>query len=153
MQVLALLSFSVAWLRGGHAERFAVAVLLGDYALTRMTVGMTGTHELVGLSELVVAVIFAWMAFRSQRWWALVASGALMLCVLVFVLEWTRPDLPRYAAISARWGLWYVIHLSLLAGVAERWLAGEPAVSRTRQWRRRSPPLQTGGAASSRSTS
>ena len=153
MHVLAPLSFSLAWLRGGHTERFAVAVLLGDYALTRMTAEMTGTHELVGLSEFVVAMIFAWMALRSARWWALVASGALMLCVLVFVLERTNPDLPRYAAISARWGLWYVIHLSLLAGVAERWLAGEPAVSRTRRWRRRSPGRQTGGPEPSRSIS
>jgi hypothetical protein len=124
-----------------------VAVLFFDYALTRITAGMAGTHELVGISELVVAVIFAWIAFRSDRWWTLIASGALMLCVLVFILEWANPDLPRYAAISARWGLWYLIHLSMLAGVTERWLAGEPAVSGTTQWRRPSPGRRTGGAA------
>ena len=126
-----------AWLRGGHTERFAVAVLFCDYALTRMTTGMAGAHELVAVSEIVLAVIFAWIAFTSERWWTLVASGALMLCVLVFVLEWTNPDVSLYAAISARWGLWYLIHLSLLAGVAERWLAGEQAVSDERTWRPR----------------
>lgn len=137
--ILAWVSFVVGWLRGGHIERFAVAVLFCDYALTRMTTGMAGAHELVAASEFVLAVIFAWLAFRSDRWWALVASGALMLCVLVFLLEWTNPDLPRDAAISARSGLWFVIPLSLLAGVAERWLAGEPAASDAAVWRRRIP--------------
>lgn len=131
------MSFVVAWLWGGHTERFAVAVLFCDYALTRMTDGMTGAHELVAVSEFALAVIFAWLAFTSERWWTLVASGALMLCVLVFLLEWTNPELPRLAAISARSGLWFVIPLSLLAGVAERWLAGEQAVSDHRRWRSR----------------
>jgi len=135
--ILAWVSFVTAWLRGGHTERFAVAVLFCDYALTRMTTGMAGAHELVAVSESVLAVIIAWLAFRSDRWWTLVAAGALMLCVLVFVLEWTNPDLPRNAAISARSGLWFVIPLSLLAGVVERWLAGERAVSDTAVWRRR----------------
>ena len=136
---LVWVSFVVAWLRGGHPERFAVAVLFCDYALTRMTTGMAGAHELVAVSEFLLAVIFAWMAFTSKRWWTLAASGALLLCLLVFVLEWTNPDLQRYAAISARSGLWYLIHLSLLAGVAERWLAGERAVSEERLWKRRRP--------------
>jgi len=129
-------SFVAAWLWGGHTECFAVVVLFCDYALTRMTTGMAGGHELVAVSEFVLAVIFAWLAFRSDRSWALVASGALILCVLVFVLEWTNPDLRRYAAISARSGLWFIIPLSLLAGVAERWLSGEPAVSDAAAWRR-----------------
>lgn len=137
--ILAWVSFAVGWWRGGHVERFAVAALFCDYALTRMTTGMTGAHELVAASEFVLAVIFTWLAFRSDRWWTLVASGALTLCVFVFVLETTNPDLPRYAAISARMGLWFLIPLSLLAGVVERWLSGEPAVSDATTWRRRIP--------------
>ncbi len=130
VQVLVWVSFAFAWLRGGHTERLAVAVLFWDYALTRAVSGMPGGHDVIGGSEIVVATIFAWLAFRSERWWVLVAFAALMLCVLVFVLEWTGPGLSEYAGISARGGLWFVIHLALVAGVAERWLAGEGAVSR-----------------------
>jgi len=81
-------------------------VLFWDYALGRWASGMARGHDLVGVSEIVVALIFAWIALRSERWWVLVAAAALTLCVLVFLLEWTRPSLSEYAAISARLGLW-----------------------------------------------
>lgn len=122
-------------MRGGHPERLAVGVLFWDYVLGRSTSGMPGGHDLVGISEIVVALIFVWIAFKSERWWLFVACAALTLCALVFLLEWTHPNLSEYAAISARLGLWFVIHLALLAGVAERWLAGEVAVSSRSIWR------------------
>lgn len=130
------MALPIGWWRGGHTERFAVAVLIWDAALTRVTGGMPGGHELVAASEFAVAVVFVGLAIRSQRWWTLVAAAGLVLCVLVFILEWTTPGLSRYAAISARLGLWGLILLSLLAGVAERWLAGEPPVSAGARWRR-----------------
>ena len=127
MQVLAWLSFVIGWWRGGRTERFAVAVLFCDYAFTRLTTGMAGAHQMVAVAELVVTLIFVWMAFTSDRWWTLVTSAALALCALVFVLEWANPGLSLSAAISAQSGLWFLVYLSLLAGVAERWLAGEKA--------------------------
>ncbi|WP_374515877.1 hypothetical protein [Brevundimonas sp.] len=132
-------ALAIGWWRGGHTERFAVAVLIWDGALTRAASGMPGGHELVAASEFIVAVIFTWLAFRSQRWWTLVAAAGLMLCVLVFILEWTTPGLSRYAAVSARLGLWCLVMLSLVAGVFERWLAGEAPVSEGARWRRRKP--------------
>lgn len=134
--ILIWLSYGVGWLWGGRTERAAVLVLFLDHALTRATIGMPGAHELVAASESMVALTFAWLAFRSSRWWTLVALAASLLCILVFILEWTEPGLSRYAAVSARTGLWFVISLSLLAGVAERWLAGEPPVSAAARWRR-----------------
>ena len=131
MQVLAWLSFVIGWWRGGRTERFAVAVLFCDYAFTRLTTGMAGAHQMVAVAELVVTLIFVWMAFTSDRWWTLVTSAALALCALVFVLEWANPGLSLSAAISAQSGLWFLVYLSLLAGVAERWLAGEKAVGDT----------------------
>lgn len=128
--ILKWAALALGWLRGGHIERLAVAVLLCDHILTRATTGMPGAHELVAASECVVATIFAWLALRSDRWWTLIASAALMLCVLVFVLEWTHPAVSTTSAISARIGLWCIVSLSLLGGVWERWLAGEAAVSR-----------------------
>lgn len=117
-------------MQGGHTERFVALVLIADQAVTRASGGMAGGHEMVAASEFVVAGIFAWLAFRSNRWWILAASASLMLCVLVFILEWTVPGFSRVDAISARTGLWIVVALSLFGGVAERWLAGEASVSR-----------------------
>lgn len=101
---------------------------------------MAGAHDLIGVSECLLALIFAWIAFRSERWWAFVASAGLALCAFVFILEWTVPDFHIDAAISARLGLWILVHLALLVGVLERWLAGEQAVSKTTVWRRRRIP-------------
>ncbi len=137
MIVLKWTTFGFGWLRGGHTERFAVLVLFCDHALTRAVTRMSGGHEVGAVSETVVAAIFLWLALRSNRWWTLVASAALMLCVLVFVLEWTHPAVTRNTAVSARIGLWMIVSLSLLAGVWERWLAGEAAVSPLSAWRRR----------------
>lgn len=137
LHIVAWVSFAVGWLRGGHTERFAMAVLFCDYALTGLFTGMAHEFELVAASAFVIALIFAWMAFRSDRWWMLVAAAALALCALVFVLDWTNPALGRNAAISAQIGLWFFVYVSLLAGVMERWLAGEPAVGDAATWRRR----------------
>ncbi len=147
--ILLWVSLAFGWFRGGHTERFAVAVLFCDHVLTRLTTGMAGAHELVATSETVLAAIFAWMAIKSDRWWTLVASAALMLCVGVFILEWTNPALPRDAFISARIGLWFVIPLSLLGGVVERWMAGETAVSAARLRASGSAPSSAGPEVSS----
>lgn len=137
VQILAGVSFVVGWLRGGHVERVATAVLFCDYALTSLAIGTACAHGLVAASEFVITLIFAWMAFRLDRWWTLVTAAALALCALVFVLDWTIPALGRNAAISAQIGLWLLVYVSLLAGVMERWLAGERAVSDIAVWRRR----------------
>lgn len=80
-------------------------------------------------SAVVLAGVFTGLAFKSDRWWPFVATASLMLSVLVFLLEWAGPGLSRYAAGSAQIGLWMVVYLALFAGVAERWLAGEPAAA------------------------
>ena len=95
---------------------------------------------------------FGWLAFRTDRWWPIAATALMALCILVRLMGLMNPDLSRFAIMSAVLGFWILLYAVLLAGVAERWLAGEPAVSRTRRWRRRSPRRQTGGAAPSRST-
>jgi len=136
--ILTCLSFPMGWFGGGHTERFAVAVLFCDFVFTRLVAPTAAGHELVAAAEFVLTLIFIWMAFRSERWWTIAASAALTLCALVYVLDWTNPDLPRIAATSAQIGLWMVVYLALVAGVGERWLAGEKPVSGAALWRRRS---------------
>ncbi|MBX9460247.1 MAG: hypothetical protein KL785_03220 [Brevundimonas sp.] len=127
----------VAWLWGGHTERFAVGV----QALSWMAFGsfrwMVGDVYIDSMIEDSLGLlIFGWLAFHSNRWWPFVATAALGLAVLVHVLTMVT-DISWEAAVSARVGMGLLIHLSLLASVAERWLAGERAVSDDRIWTRR----------------
>jgi hypothetical protein len=128
------------WMRGGHPERLGAAVLISDYALTSLTGAHPGANALAAASAGVMTLIFTGLALRSGRWWPFVTAAALILMVLVYVLEWATSNLTRYAAASAHLGLWLVIYLTLLAGVVERWLGGEPAASDTAIWRRRILP-------------
>lgn len=112
-------------------------MLICDYAITAPIYESSASHVVAAASAFIVTPIFIWISFRSDRWWPLVAAPALILCVMLFVLERLNPDLSRYAAVSARIGLWMVVYLALLAGVAERWLAGEQAAGATAVWRRR----------------
>ena len=137
-QAIGLLAFTSGWLRGGHVERFGAGVLLCDYAVTGLASGTAGERTVVAASAFVVATVFVWLSLRSGRWWPFVTAAALVLCVMVFFLEWLNPGLSSYAAVSAQLGLWIVAYLALLAGVGERWLAGEDAVSPAAAWRRHS---------------
>jgi len=90
--------------------------------------------------DLGLALFFGWLALSRDRWWPLFMTAAMMLTVLVHLAMFLAPALGAYADVSARIGLGIVTGLCLLAGVAERWLAGEHAVSDRRRWARRRPP-------------
>ncbi|HWQ87257.1 hypothetical protein [Brevundimonas sp.] len=141
MHVLAQLSITVGWLRGGHPERFGAAVLLLDYLA-----GNLANHwqfrDLPMYSitqDLVVMVIFGWLALRADRWWPIAVTASLALIVLVRILGMFNPDLSRFAMLSAVLGFWLLLYTVMLAGVVERRLAGEAAVSEGKTWRRRQP--------------
>ncbi|MDI6624805.1 MAG: hypothetical protein QME55_08745 [Brevundimonas sp.] len=133
MHIVSWVAFSVGWLKGGHAERFAVVVLVCDYVFTvavdRFAGGVAGAQAVVGASGLVITACFLWLTFRSDRWWPLAGTGCLILIVLVHLLFFLAP-VSYTAAVSAQVGLWLLLYVIVLAGVAERWLAGEAAVSR-----------------------
>lgn len=137
--LLGFVAYIVGWLKGGHPERVAATALMISYAVSSITfrwrVGDFYWASAAG--ELTLMLIFGWLAFRSDRWWPFVTTAALALIMLVHGLTLFAPDLSAYAAQSAQVGLWLVIDTALLAGVGERWLAGEAAVSRTAVWRRR----------------
>ncbi|WP_324795499.1 hypothetical protein [Brevundimonas sp.] len=152
MQVLALLSVSCGWLRGGHPERFGALVLLVDYLATTLGAELN-IRQLASVSvtqDVVVLLVFGWLALKADRWWPIAVTASLALCVLVRVLGLANPELSRYAILSALLGFWILLYVVVLGGAAERWLAGERAVSEDRIWRRRSPPRPSEGAATSR---
>ena len=121
-------------MRGGRTERFGVGVLICDYAFTSLISDTRYMQAGAAASAVVLAGVFTGLALKSDRWWPLVATASLMLSILVFLLERMNADLSRYAAGSAQIGLWIVVYLTLVAGVAERWLAGERATSDYQVW-------------------
>ncbi|RZJ03964.1 MAG: hypothetical protein EON89_09645 [Brevundimonas sp.] len=122
-------------MKGGHPERFGVGVLLFDY-LTSSLIYRSWTHlfPLQVAQDVLMLVVFILLAVRGVRWWPAVTVGALALIVTVHLLTVMAP-IGRDAVLSARMGLWFLVYATLLAGVMERWLAGERPVSEARRWR------------------
>ena len=89
--------------------------------------------------DLGLALFFGWMALNRARWWPLFMTAVMVLTVLVHVAMFVVPTTDAYADVSARIGLGIAMALALLAGTAERWLAGEQAVSEQGAWARRRP--------------
>lgn len=100
-------------------------MLICDYVLTSLVSGAAVETEAAFAVTAVIMLIFTGLAFLSDRWWPFVTAAALMLNIMLSVLEWFDFGLSRYAVVSAQLGLWILIYLSLIAGAAERWLAGE----------------------------
>lgn len=149
----ALTVYAIAWFGGGRPERFGAAVLILDglvsVALFRW--GLSGIYPNAMIEESVWLLVIGGLAFRSDRWWPIVMTAALCLIVFTYGLRLMDPSLSLYAAMSAHVGLGYVIDLTLLLGVLERWLAGEkPAgagawVKAARVATRRGPARHAGG--------
>ena len=144
-----LMVYAIAWFRGGRPERFGAAVLILDClvsaVLHRWYISHLYPNLLVG--KAVCLLVIGWLAFRSDRWWPIVMASALCLVVLIYVLRFLDPDFSQYAAVSAHIGLDYLIDLTLLFGLLERRLAGEPPAgpaawakaARLTAWRRNRP--------------
>ncbi len=127
--VFGLIVYAVVWVRGGRPERTGAGVLLLACLLSEITYRWEVDGHYPGgmVQDCVRFLIFAWMSFRVDRWWLLVMTAANGLLVLVYVLRFVDPAVSQYALASAHVGLGYLIDLTLLLGVCERWLAGEPA--------------------------
>jgi len=141
MNFTCFVALTVGWLKGGHPERFGIAVLLsyelleglyrewriGDSELSQALLSALAHERAAG--RVALALIFVWLAFRSPRWWPLAATAALVLIVLVHLMQ-IMTLIPFNGAASARVGLWMLLYTVVLAGTLERWLAGEAPVSR-----------------------
>jgi len=132
-QFLGMAAYSIAWLRGGHPERFAVTVMLLALILSSITFRWTvgGFHLASMLEEIALMLIFGWLSVRSTRWWPFMTTAGLVLIVLVNGAPLLDSSLSSRDIASAQIGLWFLVDLTLLAGVVERWLAGERPVTET----------------------
>lgn len=126
---LGLMAYAVAWAWGGRPERFGTGVLV----LSTMLSVITYTWEVDGFYPAGMAqdcarfLIFGWLCLRADRWWLLVNTAAQVLLILAWALRLMDPGFSQLALASAGVGLGYLIDLSVLLGVWERWLAGERA--------------------------
>ena len=153
MHVAGFTALVVAWLKGGHTERFGVAVLFVGYMLSMHTYTWQVGGDIywaAAVQDLAATLIFGWLALRASRWWPLVMTALFALVMLVHLFTIMDPDLSEFAAMSAQIGLNTLINVTLLASVVERWLAGEKPVSRIRLERARNA-IQAGEAPGARS--
>lgn len=125
----------IAWIRGGHPERLGACAIL-IWMMASIGAPASLHHVLVGAVpvfdvalETALLAVFLKMALSGGRWWPFAASAVLTLSVLVYLALAFAPEMDRRAEISAHVGLVVALNLTLLAGVAERWLAGERPVS------------------------
>ncbi len=131
-QLLGLVAYVTAWVRGGHPERLGAGVLLFVWLLSSFTYRweVNGFYPAGMAQDCIRLLIFAWLAFRSDRWWPFLTAAALGLLALLYVARLLNPAFSHYAMASGHVGLGYLIDLSLLLGVWERRLSGEPPAAR-----------------------
>lgn len=129
-------------MKGGHPERLGAMALLAAFGISAFLPDLRMWN--VFLDDAAVdaglALFFGWQAMKRDRWWPLVMTAVMILTMLVHVAAFAAPAVGAYADVSARVGLGIAMAVTLLAGTAERWLAGERAVSDLSVWARRSPP-------------
>lgn len=134
-----LVVFALAWLKGGHTERLGVAVIVIAYLVSYVASPFQVDDLRAGeaAADIVLTLVFLWMALRRERWWPIAATAFMVLSLLVHVSMILVPELDPRADVSARYGLGMLTVIALLAGVGERWLSGEQPVSGSLSWRRR----------------
>lgn len=126
---LGVVVYPVAWIWGGRVERFATMMLvvqclvMGTNHVFDWSIG--GTYTTGKVVDFVCLLIFCRLCFRSDRWWPLLMAAGLALKALADVVGWLDPGVSDFGVASAKIGLGYLIDLTLLLGVLERWLAGE----------------------------
>lgn len=136
---MAVVSITAGWLWGGHSERFGATALLLCWMVFAPFLWRIGDVYVDSMIEdTLLLLLLGGLALRSNRWWPFVAASAVGLTVLVHVFTIVT-DISWDAAVSARVGFGLVTYTALLAGVAERWLAGERPVSGGKFWGRRRP--------------
>ncbi|WP_439478296.1 hypothetical protein [Brevundimonas sp.] len=120
--------FALAWLKGGHPERFGALLMSTAYlvaAVAPPVVVAGGLMLFDAIADAALLAVFLWMSLKGDRWWPFLAAAAMVLTGLVHAAMILIPELDTRADLSARLGLTLLTVLALLAGVGERWLAGE----------------------------
>jgi len=124
----ALVIMPFAWLRGGRPERGVVALLLAAYLSLPIVQGWRLGPVSVGvaLTDFACWAGMIWLVLRYDRWWLLIAAGAQTLNLMAHPVLLLVPNITLRESIAAQWAFSVVSLYSLLLGVLERRLSGEP---------------------------
>lgn len=114
-------------------------VLLLDHFGATHVFAWVHNPPLEAAEDVLLLTVFGWLALRGGRWWPLFVAASFVLMGMVHLLSGLSA-MSRYDALSARLGLWILIYVTVLAGIGERWLAGEEPVGAGVPWRRRVSP-------------
>lgn len=125
----------LAWFKGGQSERFAAAVLLIVFALSSLFPHVRNWNVDVAdaVLDLTLTAVLARQAMTGNRWWPLAATAVMALTLMVHAAMFAVPTMSAYTDHSARIGLGIMLALTLMAGVGERWLAGERPAGASRR--------------------
>lgn len=136
---------ALAWLKGGHPERFGALLISTAYLVAAVAPPVLAYGDLMlfdAIADVALLAFFLWMSLKGDRWWPFLAAAAMFLTNVVHAAMILIPELDTRADLSARLGLTLLTVLALLAGVGERWLAGERPVNNI--WKPRpATPRQT----------
>jgi hypothetical protein len=139
---LCLAAVVLAWLKGGNTERLGASAIVVVFGLSFFppSVRMWNVALFEAVLDLGLGLFFGWLALARERWWPLVMAAVMALTLMVHLAMFLSPEMGAYAEVSARVGLGIAMAFVLMAGSAERWLAGEYPVSDRRSWVRRPEP-------------
>lgn len=132
-----ILVFALAWLKGGHPERLGVVLMSAAFLVAALAPRVLVLGDMLlydAISDTVMLAALLWMSFRGDRWWPFLAAAAMFLTAVVHGAMVLIPELDTRADMSARIGLTFLMVIALLAGVVERWLAGERPASELARW-------------------
>ena len=130
---LGVIAYAVAWTWGGRVERFAAAVMLVQCVITTMNFILTqetGSYLSGKIINWIFLLIMGWLCFRSDRWWPLLLTATMALKAFADLVGLFNPGISDSGLASAKIGVGYLIDLTLMLSVVERWLAGEEPVGR-----------------------
>lgn len=127
---------SVALVFGDRPVRIGVALVLGNFMLSRLTEGLVWYSiqaSVTALDGLLfgLLVILAW---RSRRWWAHGAAGFALLSFLAHFVALFDPTIWWRAYVELGWYFSAAVVVAILVGVAET-----PFARRYERWVSRRP--------------
>ena len=124
----ALVIMPFAWLRGGRPERAVVVAQLAGYLLASAVQSWRWGNLFVGVAavDFAVWICLVWLSLRCDRWWLLIVTGAQTLNLIAHPVLLLGISLTARETVAAQWAFTIVTLYSLLLGVLERRLSGEP---------------------------
>lgn len=106
---------------GGRSVRIGVALVLGNFALSRLVEDMVWLtiRSAVTVLDGVLFGLFVFLAQRSRRWWAHGAAAFALLGFFAHFIALADQTIVGRSYVELRWYFSAAVVIALLVGVAE----------------------------------